>query len=310
MKRRVLSLVITLALCLNLCPVWVLAAEGDSGLCPHHPAHTDECGYLPPVLGQECTHNHDDNCSSAEAGCLHKHDAVCGYVLESPGAPCGFVCRICPIEDLIGELPHSVSVHNTERVRAQIEEIYALYDELTEDERQLVDLSPCVSLWEQADMLNDAAQNDKYNYILSENETFTSPHVVSGLTIINTKEFTLFGTGSSAIQVTENGDLELIGKVDSKAVGVEVLTGGTLRVTEPGTDVHSGSYALDIASGVTVQLSAGRYYGKIAAIQAADDNFSDFLAPGCAYFDENGSPILPADMALARTVVVGECTDH
>ena len=161
MKRRVLSLVITLALCLNLCPVWVLAAEGDSGLCPHHPAHTDECGYLPPVLGQECTHNHDDNCSSAEAGCLHKHDAVCGYVLESPGAPCGFVCRICPIEDLIGELPHSVSVHNSERVRAQIEEIYALYDELTEDERQLVDLSPCVSLWEQADILNDAAQNDK-----------------------------------------------------------------------------------------------------------------------------------------------------
>ena len=353
MKRRVLSFVLTLALCLNLCPVWVLAAgeETGGGVCPHHQEHTAECGYTAPSPERECTHSHDDGCYATETSCTHQHtaecvpepedasgsgesvscahectedsgcvtrtlscqhehDGACGYAPEDPGAPCAFICRVCPIEDLIGELPDSVSERNSAQVQAQIEEIYALYDELTEDERQLVDLSPCVSLWEQADMLNDAAQNDKYDYILSANETFNSPHVVSGLTIINTKEFTLFGTGSSAIQVTENGDLELIGKVDSKAVGVEVLSGGTLRVTDLGTDVHSGSYALDIASGGTVQLSAGRYYGKNAAIRTADGDFAALLAPGCAYFDGDGNPILPGDMADATTVVVGECTGH
>lgn len=239
MKRRVLSFVLTLALCLNLCPVWVLAAgeETGGGVCPHHQEHTAECGYTAPSPERECTHSHDDGCYATETSCTHQHtaecvpepedasgsgesvscahectedsgcvtrtlscqhehDGACGYAPEDPGAPCAFICRVCPIEDLIGELPDSVSERNSDQVQAQIEEIYALYDELTEDERQLVDLSPCVSLWEQADMLNDAAQNDKYDYILSANETFNSPHVVSGLTIINTKEFTLFGTGS------------------------------------------------------------------------------------------------------------------
>ena len=352
MKRRVLSFVLTLALCLNLCPVWVLAAgeETDGGVCPHHQEHTAECGYAAPSPERECTHSHDDGCYVTETSCTHQHtaecapepedasssggpvscahectedsgcvtrtlfcqhehDGACGYVPEDPGAPCTFACRVCPIEDLIGELPDSVSERNSDQVQAQIEEIYALYDELSDDERQQVDLSPCASLLEQADKLGAVAEDGK-TYILSENETFDSPYVISKPTIIDTKEFTLFGTGSSAVQVTENGDLEIRGKVDSKKVGVEVLSGGTLRITEPGTNVKSVTYALDIASGGVVQLSAGEYYGKIAAIRAADNNFADFLAPGCAYFDENGNPIPPENMARVTTVVVGECTGH
>lgn len=83
MKRRVLSLMITLALCLNLCPVWVLAA-GEGGPCPHHPAHTDECGYVPPTLEQECIHNHDDSCYTTEIDCIHEHTAEC-YPLSRRG---------------------------------------------------------------------------------------------------------------------------------------------------------------------------------------------------------------------------------
>ena len=68
MKRRVLSFIIALALCLNLFPVGAFAAGvgADEGLCPHHPAHTDACGYVLPVLEQECTHSHDDGCYTAE----------------------------------------------------------------------------------------------------------------------------------------------------------------------------------------------------------------------------------------------------
>ena len=41
MKRRILSIITALALCLSLCPTWALAAEADPALCKHHPAHTD-----------------------------------------------------------------------------------------------------------------------------------------------------------------------------------------------------------------------------------------------------------------------------
>ena len=63
MKRRVLSFILTLALCLNLCPVWAWAADAgrDGGLCPHHLAHTDACGYVPPSLEGECTHSHGED---------------------------------------------------------------------------------------------------------------------------------------------------------------------------------------------------------------------------------------------------------
>ena len=159
MKRRALSFITTLALCLNLCPTWALAAGDapDGTLCPHHTAHTDVCGYALPVSGQECTHQHDEDCYTVQTDCVHehtaecypvstddseaaepvlcphvctedsgcvtrtlscthKHDEACGYVPGTPGAACTFVCRICPIEELIGALPDSVSDSDSEQV--------------------------------------------------------------------------------------------------------------------------------------------------------------------------------------------------
>ena len=48
MKRRALSLITALALCLSLCPVRVWAVDGETGgeSCPHHTEHTEECGYV------------------------------------------------------------------------------------------------------------------------------------------------------------------------------------------------------------------------------------------------------------------------
>ena len=79
MKRRVLSLGMTLALCLNLCPVWVLAAgeTPDNSLCPHHPAHTEECGYIPSTPGRDCAHEHDDDCYTIVTDCAHEHTSEC-----------------------------------------------------------------------------------------------------------------------------------------------------------------------------------------------------------------------------------------
>ena len=106
-----------------------------------------------------------------ELSCAHEHDAACGYAPETPGAPCLFVCRVCPIEKLISELPQSVSVHNSEQVREQINEIYDLYDGLTADEQEQVDLSPCISLLDQIDGEADLLWSGKWN--LTNNQTFT-----------------------------------------------------------------------------------------------------------------------------------------
>ena len=62
MKKRILSITTALALCLSLCPTWALAAEADPALCKHHPAHTEDCGYVAPTEGQPCGHQHTVGC--------------------------------------------------------------------------------------------------------------------------------------------------------------------------------------------------------------------------------------------------------
>lgn len=78
--------------------------ELESGLCPHHPVHTEECGYKAPEGGSPCMHVHDENCGYREPGkneepekneeptepvvsegspCNHVHDENCGY--QAPG---------------------------------------------------------------------------------------------------------------------------------------------------------------------------------------------------------------------------------
>ena len=166
MKRRILSIITALALCLSLCPTWALAAEADPALCKHHPEHTEDCGYIAPTEGRDCGHEHTEDCYTlgvlpdADGGdpyeigadtenlldCQHVHDSECGYAQADPGQPCGYECRICPIEDLIAALPDKVTEDNADEVRAQLDEILALYRELTGDEQEQIDLSRCYAL--------------------------------------------------------------------------------------------------------------------------------------------------------------------
>ncbi len=286
MKRRALSLITALALCLSLCPVRVWAADGETGgeSCPHHTEHTEECG----------------------------------YAAEDPGEPCTFVCRICPIEARIGALPASVSEDNWEQVQAQIEEIYDLCGGLTSEELQQVDLSACLALLEQIEGMEAEAQStasghsgaEDTGWTLENDHTFAAPYVVSKRYKINTSEYTLIGTGEAVIQVSGTGVLDFKGAIKSqKGVGVEVLSGGVLRISEQ-VNIRGQSYALSVASGGEAHLSAGTYFGKVSAIWVEDGNYAALLEEGYAYFDENGDPIQPKDMADALTVVVQQCTEH
>ena len=285
MKRRVLSSIIALALCLNLLPTGAFAADAETGggPCRHHPAHTDGCGYA--------------------AG--------------NPGAPCMFVCSICPIEDLIGKLPSSLSERNAEQVQAQIGEIYDRYDALTDEERQQVDLSPCDALLSQMNGMSPAAlADDSYSDVKVE---FTLPgdvsqddtYEVSKPTIFNTDKYTLTVQKASAITVTGAGTLYLEGGgsvISKQNAGVEVQLGGVLYVKDH-ISISGATYALDIASGANAHLSAGTYSGDVAAIHVSDGNYAALLEKGFAFFGD-GNAISPENLANVTTLTVGQCTNH
>lgn len=100
--------------------------DTDTGLCAHHKEHTQDCGY-----------------SKASE--------------DSEGSLCTYECRICPIEDLIAALPDAVTKDNTDEVRAQLDEILALFQELTEEEQEQIDISRCMELQEALDVSNGPA---------------------------------------------------------------------------------------------------------------------------------------------------------
>jgi methionine-rich copper-binding protein CopC len=252
------------------------------------------------------------------------HDDACGYAPADPGAACGFACRICPIEELIGGLPSSVSASTREQVQAQLDEICALYDGLTAAEQRQVDLSRCEALQERINELGTVGIVDEPPAIsssvssetMTKDDSITKPRVISYPFLLNTAGFTLTNTAAnataaSAIRVTGTGELYLLGIVTSqKGAGVEVQSGGFLNVTGENTVITGKTYALDIAAGARVELAAGTYTGGAAAINLAEGDFAALLAPGCAFYDENGSAILAENAGTAKTLVVRQCTDH
>ena len=354
MKRRVISTITALALCLSLCPTWALAAdlEPDVGLCPHHRVHTEECGYVPPAPGRDCAHEHDENCFITETLCVHQHtedcypepvpdsdpdsqpesflcthkcgedsgcvtltlncthihDEACGYVSESSGAPCGFACRVCPIEAMLDELPRSVTLDNKGQVEEQFSAILALYAELSAEERDQLDLSRCLELQAQLDAANAPmlASNGVYYFKMKEDYTVTRPYCVTDQTVFDTCGYSFTASKSAAIEVESTGVLSLMGYVvrSERGAGVEVLSGGSLTVGDPGLTVSGTTYGLNIASGATVKLSGGTFTGGTAAIQTADNDFEALLENGYGYFDAAGNPIPAAAVAAAKTVVV------
>ena len=259
MKRRILSIITALALCLSLCPAWAFAAEADPALCKHHPAHTEDCGYTVPAEGQPCGHEHTDECYTLGAlpdtdsgdyyeigadaenllDCQHVHDSECGYVQADPGQPCGFVCRICPIEDLIAALPDEVTPDNVEDVRAQLDEILALFSVLTEDEQEQIDLSRCYELQGALDGANDPApitESVEYQEASWDGSQVTYESKTETCTLVeNSAEavtwtagwYAVSGTVTISEPITVNGEVHLI------------LTNGCTLTAEKGIVVTS-----------------------------------------------------------------------
>ena len=53
-----------------------------TGVCKHHPEHTEDCGYTEGTEGAACEHEHTEDCYTLVEKCIHKHDESCYPVLE------------------------------------------------------------------------------------------------------------------------------------------------------------------------------------------------------------------------------------
>ena len=53
-----------------------------TGLCKHHPEHTEDCGYTEGTEGAACEHEHTEDCYTFVKKCIHEHDESCYPVLE------------------------------------------------------------------------------------------------------------------------------------------------------------------------------------------------------------------------------------
>ena len=58
------------------------ASAVHTGLCEHHPEHTEDCGYTKGTEGAACEHEHTEDCYTLVKKCVHEHDDSCYPALE------------------------------------------------------------------------------------------------------------------------------------------------------------------------------------------------------------------------------------
>ncbi len=186
----------------------------DTGICKHHQEYDDACGYQPESE-------------------------------DSEGSPCTYECRICPIEDLIATLPDKVTEDNADEVRAQLDEILALFSVLTEDEQEQIDLSRCYELQGALDGANDPApitESVEYQEASWDGSQVTYESKTETCTLVeNSAEAVTWTAGWYAVSgtvtidqpITVNGEVHLIltdGCDLTAAKGIVVTTGNSLTI--------------------------------------------------------------------------------
>ena len=60
-------------------------ASYSGGLCPHHPEHTDDCGYEKERAAKPCRHKHTEACYRLVKNCIHEHGEECYVESSLPG---------------------------------------------------------------------------------------------------------------------------------------------------------------------------------------------------------------------------------
>jgi predicted outer membrane repeat protein len=87
--KQILSILVSTCLVMGMLPVVSFAAEDNgeivdtNGLCEHHTAHDETCGYVEGIEGSPCTHEHGAECYTEVTSCTHTHTEECYPVLDN-----------------------------------------------------------------------------------------------------------------------------------------------------------------------------------------------------------------------------------
>ena len=104
--KRWVSILVTAVMVWNLCvfsPQVQVGAAAGSGLCEHHPQHTQDCGYAESVPEAECAHEHTQACYREVIECVHEHVEGCfpdisgsvvtqGGITKEEPTQCSHIC--------------------------------------------------------------------------------------------------------------------------------------------------------------------------------------------------------------------------
>jgi len=267
------------------------AETEETNLCAHHKDHTENCGFIPATEDGE-------------------------------GSPCTYECRICPIEELIAALPDMVTEDNAEKVRAQLDEILALYAELTEEEQEQIDLSRCYELQGALDEANapmpaeghiDKQAGDEASvtiggetlYYATLEEAFTAEN--SGATVTLLSSVTL----DNSLDVTANFILNLKGHAiavnEGNAPAIH-MTGGALTIKGRGTIKSRQNHGILVQNNAALTVK-----GEGIQIQTYSQSHSGIYVEGGTVDVHAGATITSrnnADVHAALSVSAGTVTIH
>ena len=238
------------------------ASAVHTGLCEHHPKHTEDCGYTEGTKGAACEHEHDESCypvlegsvsentatpseaeevqptactheCSKESGCITKelscphergeHDDTCGYIPATEGTPCGYTCEQCNSQDS-GLVPGVSGNAPAECICETHCEQEAVNPDCPVCAAEDADLSACKGT-EQAMPLMAAAADDETisGNVIWENRNITTPVTVKGDTTITLK-------GNNTITITETA---YTAALDMYSSSLTIQGTGSLTVNVP-----------------------------------------------------------------------------
>lgn len=221
---------------------------------------------------ENCTHlcSEESGCITKEWNCPHEegqHDESCGYVPAEEGTPCGYVCRICPVQDMIDTLPagEEVTGENAGEIKERLEAIDKAKEQLTDEETEQLDVS----------RYQDAAA------ALSALDGQTEVNVPMAADIGET-----FDDGNLSYRVTAENEVEVTGllvKLDGegKLEIPETVTNGdvTYTVTAIGKEAfHAGIQSCNesikevVLPGTLKKIDYGAfwYYPKLTKLELPD----------------------------------------
>ena len=86
-RKRLAAFLLAAAMIFTMPGIPAFAVEAGAsavhtGLCKHHPEHTEDCGYTEGTEGAACEHEHTEDCYTLVKKCVHEHDESCYPVLE------------------------------------------------------------------------------------------------------------------------------------------------------------------------------------------------------------------------------------